>query len=790
MMRQVLIVILPLSAIAMAQADTRRPGEPVVHTNWQSVGRADAPPGDRILAIDIQGDRVWVGTDGGLATYENDTWRHWTSADGLPNVAVTAIACDEATRDAWLGTFGGGLVRFTAGRFDRFDQFNSGLAGDHVYDVVVAGDVVWAATNGGVSAYHVRRGEWALHLERRADEVRGPVTALIRGADSRVLFAAEWFGRIMRLDPTTDRWSVMPGPGGPLGEPERATAAIAMTPSGTLIRVTQAAVQRREPSGAWFAQRLAPLSSGRSLVAAVAAAAGSVWVGSDDGLQVLPDDPAESIIVYRHCDAEGGSGMCATQWRDGKLLAALTLPQAMPDNRVRSIAIDGDRVWVGTEHGLVVASEPRPWSAAKERFASVKPNLVSAEPRGVTAAPAPGARADLTIRIAGARPVGRTIRLPGTDTRPAPLQSLDLAAAELAVDLANGEGVQRAGVRFEVVIGGHGYERYAWGLPEDDWPRFAFEKRVVGAVACLHPPDRYVTAAVLAAGLPVVNIAAAPASLDERLHPWIFRCPRYDAAVHRAALGYVAGNLGRSRWAVLRTPGELTALHLDTWRDAAQTGGWRPVMDAEWDGDPAVLASILTAIGDAGADAILTWTDVERSGLVLDAMRDGGMTQLVVCGDAVGHGSYTRLSASGPPEIVVTRLCAHPSPLVPADTEQAGGEGGAAIRVESPLAMLLERQSARRGGARNAVVRRDALLSLDGTNHLIHAIRAARVSQAGERPRVSLQGEREAVGVELGALESAALMHWDGRGWRRVELGRGVEHQGGGQVEGAAGRAE
>ena len=47
------------------------------------------------------------------------------------------------TGELWIGLFGGGLARFSGGRFDHWDQLNSGLVNDVVYGVDIETEMVW-----------------------------------------------------------------------------------------------------------------------------------------------------------------------------------------------------------------------------------------------------------------------------------------------------------------------------------------------------------------------------------------------------------------------------------------------------------------------------------------------------------------------------------------------------------------------------------------------------------------------------------------------------------------------
>ncbi len=205
-----IMVILPFVAIPVSE----RPGQssrqdvpaPFVYTSWETFYAGEGGlPNDHIFALRADGDRLWVGTENGLALYHDGAWKSWTEKDGLPWRVVSAIAVSKKTGDVWLGLFGGGLARFSGGRFDHFNQFNSGLVNDVVYGVAVLDDTVWVATTAGMNALNTVTGEWEIYTEKNA-----PMEEIwcysVDAADGKV-YAAVWGGGILEWDTTTRRWN-------------------------------------------------------------------------------------------------------------------------------------------------------------------------------------------------------------------------------------------------------------------------------------------------------------------------------------------------------------------------------------------------------------------------------------------------------------------------------------------------------------------------------------------------------------------------------------------------------
>ena len=180
--------------------------EPFVYTEWETFyAEPGGLPNDHIFALRADGEKLWVGTENGLALYDGKAWKSWTEDDGLPWRVVSAIAVSKKTGDVWLGLFGGGLARFSGGRFDHFNQFNSGLVNDVVYGVAVLDDTVWVATTAGMNAFNTVTGEWEIYTEKNA-----PMEEIwcysVDAADGKV-YAAVWGGGILEWDTATRRWN-------------------------------------------------------------------------------------------------------------------------------------------------------------------------------------------------------------------------------------------------------------------------------------------------------------------------------------------------------------------------------------------------------------------------------------------------------------------------------------------------------------------------------------------------------------------------------------------------------
>jgi len=213
----VLLCCLPHSG---AQAFVRAP------SFVRAICAGGAVRSESIREVRVGESSVWVATDEVFLQFRDGAWRRWTHGDGYPTRAVSAMDVDAVTQEVWLGTWGDGLIRFSGGRFDRFNQFNSGLAGNIVFAVLFAQGKIFAATNGGLSVFDPASDEWELHFARQADGSQ-PVISRLRLNKTEVL-AKSWRGDAFQLDSRIGKWIRVEDAGWLTGGTENCSVSPAM----------------------------------------------------------------------------------------------------------------------------------------------------------------------------------------------------------------------------------------------------------------------------------------------------------------------------------------------------------------------------------------------------------------------------------------------------------------------------------------------------------------------------------------------------------------------------------
>jgi len=100
---------------------------------------------------------IWAGTQGGLARWDGEAWKQYTTAEGLSANGVRAVAEDAGGR-LWIGTDWGGLNCLESGKFRTYTKTN-GLPSNNIASVYVDADgVIWVGTSGGLARFG--EGHW------------------------------------------------------------------------------------------------------------------------------------------------------------------------------------------------------------------------------------------------------------------------------------------------------------------------------------------------------------------------------------------------------------------------------------------------------------------------------------------------------------------------------------------------------------------------------------------------------------------------------------------------------
>jgi len=587
-----------------------------IYTQWNTYTTVDGLPSNEVRSLYASADSFWVGTTAGLAAFDGVSFHAWAEREGLPPYPIERMCCDSTTRDLWIATFGGGLVRMSGGRFFVFNQFNSGLAGDIVFDVEVLGDEVWAATNGGLSIYRPVAHEWRLGNPRT--QAAWPVWADLMESKGGLLGLA-WKHGITAVSSGDERYA--------LQIPNQSMAAIpgvlAVSSTGDGWWAATDSRIYRSTAGATNFVPLDWFEQDEWLMVLAATGIESAWVGTTERLHQLSWDGKTSLTYER---AACGTEVTLRGASDG----VYRLDDIGPAGPVRAIAWQGDAIWVATDHGLARGTAP----VELAKFAGgLRAGLADR-------APAPSSlgaqRAGDRAAIAVYGPRNRTISVPGAWTpnrEPRP----DVVAVELAVEMENARTPGPGRIAFEPMTVPSGYARYGWGLPEDDVAFFEKNPAVVGIIGHITEP---ITDLVASRGrVPWLNTGPGSRSgqfASAASNPMVFRCFGDLPRQHRTMFDFAVRQGPVKSVAFFAADDPVSRLHIGWWVDYARQRQVRIADDGPFS-TTRVAPGQLDAEGAAAErpDVVFISGDADFTIAKVRSLRQESVTALIVTGPAI-----------------------------------------------------------------------------------------------------------------------------------------------------------
>jgi len=275
---------------------------------------------------------------------------------------------DPKTGDLWVGLFGGGLARFSGGRFDHWHQLNSGLVNDVVYGVAVEHDHVWAATTAGASRYNTVTGEWTIYTEKNA-----PMEEIwnygVCYHDGKVHLGV-WGSGVLEYDIATQTWKDYLDPDGEMEiDLYRDDGIVHVITTGVsyieqVLWVSSyfgmSRYDGRHWRGYYTHETGLPSDFGNAVKGR---SANEAWYATDRGVGAVMDFATDTWVTYT-MDPNSHEGIAVVS-REKKVLETVRSPRGIPHNYALWVEFDGPEVWVGTSKGLA-------WSKGQGYYAGLR----------------------------------------------------------------------------------------------------------------------------------------------------------------------------------------------------------------------------------------------------------------------------------------------------------------------------------------------------------------------------------------------------------------------------------
>lgn len=215
----------------------------------------------------MRSGEVWIGGAGGVSLYNGATWTTYTPADGLAGAAVTAIAADAQNR-VWVGTTDG-LSIWTGAAFFNLTTAN-GLPSNEITALQSEGEVVWIGTRGG-GLLRFQDNQLQLFNVGNSNLPSNSITALAVARDGSLYIGSD-------LGVARFRENTLVADAG-LGTV--AVSALAAAPNGEVWAATGGELFRFD--GVTWNPYVAPQLPGVPIIALLVDAKGDLWVGVAQG---------------------------------------------------------------------------------------------------------------------------------------------------------------------------------------------------------------------------------------------------------------------------------------------------------------------------------------------------------------------------------------------------------------------------------------------------------------------------------------------------------------------------
>ena len=172
----------------------------------EDVQAIDAPPIDLIDWLDVADDRVWFSTESGILAYskDSDTWRHYTTKDGMPSNKSRSVLVDGD--DVWIGLRDGRICRYrlASDTWETHMAATKDLANKwHQTRFAANTRYVWIpAQHDGVLRYDKKTDSWKRYTT--ADGL-APIGYIVATEDD--VWAYGW--ELCQYDAKIDRWTII-----------------------------------------------------------------------------------------------------------------------------------------------------------------------------------------------------------------------------------------------------------------------------------------------------------------------------------------------------------------------------------------------------------------------------------------------------------------------------------------------------------------------------------------------------------------------------------------------------
>jgi len=201
-----------------------------------------------------------------------------------------------------------------------------------------------------------------------------------------------------------------------------------------------------------------------------------------------------------------------------------------------------------------------------------------------------------------------------------------LNGAAMAIDEANAAGGY-GGKPFKLML--HN-DSATWGASSNELVKMAYDEKVWAMFGSISGDTTHIALRVsLKAEVPIVNSASTDPTIVETIIPWYFSDLQDDRTQSYTLARHIFTDLGLKRVAILRVNDRYGRFGVPKFRDASRRLGHPIIIEQKFMPYDTDMRRQLRVINDSRVDGIVVWTDELKAALILQQMKELGMTQKV-----------------------------------------------------------------------------------------------------------------------------------------------------------------
>jgi ABC-type branched-subunit amino acid transport system substrate-binding protein len=222
------------------------------------------------------------------------------------------------------------------------------------------------------------------------------------------------------------------------------------------------------------------------------------------------------------------------------------------------------------------------------------------------------------------------------------LGSRMLQGAKMAIDEANAAGGY-GGKPFRLIThndydnwqvnsaaNGVSKDSAIWGAASNDAVRMIYDDKVWAMFGSISSESTHIALRLtLKAETPLVSSASTDPTVPETIIPWYHTVIQDDRVQGYTLARHIYTELGLKRVAILRINNRYGRFGVGKFKDASRRLGHPVVIEQKFMGGDTDVRRQLQVIQDSRVDAILLWTDVAPTAMILQQMQELGMKQRV-----------------------------------------------------------------------------------------------------------------------------------------------------------------